>query len=247
MSSTSNGRGGQVRFTTYSHRAVYDPNNPSASCEYESFSRGIREGEPGPASGQGRGKVIISETHRTYSDLAGYERLGLARTPCFVDLSATCQLGEQGQSVTRERFASGEERTSQSFASLDASNASAFDRSWQEHAASRGLDRIQFLKGSSATREQIQQQQRRGRAVQSEEEREIARRGREMFNQHTERIVRQARELGGTARTSRASARQGQTQTGSRGLPAASNAGGQSQDERQAREWARQEAQRFWS
>ena len=69
-----------MRYTSYSHRAVYDPNNPSASCEYESFSRGVRASGEGRRSGRGGRRDLISETHRTYSDSTGYERIGLSRT-----------------------------------------------------------------------------------------------------------------------------------------------------------------------
>ena len=127
---------GRVRYTTYSHRSVYDPNDASACCEYESFSRGIRA--------EGRGgldKVLVSETHRSYQDSTGLQRLGLART-----------LGDQGRSLTRERLASGEERSYHNYSRLEASEAEAFDRTWQEAATTNELDRVRFLKGPSRGR-----------------------------------------------------------------------------------------------
>ena len=215
---------GRVRYTTYSHRSVYDPNDASACCEYESFSRGIRA--------EGRGglhKVLISETHRTYQDSTGLERLGLART-----------LGDQGRSLTRERLASGEERSYHNYSRLEASEAEAFDRTWQEAATTNELDRVRFLKGPSRGRALHQ----RPRGAATEEERAIARRGRQMFDEHTAQLVRRARELGqpGVAHSPQ--------NMGGRGPrhPAGSAIGsGGSRDEREAREWARREAERFWN
>lgn len=221
---TMDGSGGRVRFSSYSHRAVYDPNNPSASCEYESFSRGIRNGGGGREN-----DVIVSETHRTYSDASGYERLGLART-----------LGRQGRSITRERFSSGEERSSQAFSSLDAGRAEDFDERWQQTATSSELDRISFLKGSSTRRQLRDQASTRQPRAPSQEEREIARQGRRVFNQHTERIVRQAREIGSGG--SSTTTRRGQGRQPSAPRRAASN-----QDEAEALRWARQETQNLWN
>lgn len=173
--------------------------------------------------------VIVSETHRTYSDASGYERLGLART-----------LGRQGRSITRERFSSGEERSSQAFSSLDAGRAEDFDERWQQTATSSELDRISFLKGSSTRRQLRDQASTRQPRAPSQEEREIARQGRRVFNQHTERIVRQAREIGSGG--SSTTTRRGQGRQPSAPRRAASN-----QDEAEALRWARQETQNLWN
>ena len=97
-SASSGGSG--VRFSTYSHRSVYDPNKPGGPSysEYESFTRGVREGHSniqqqpntrpqdrifGAPAGSAQ-RPLVSETHRTYSDSSGYERVGLSRTVMFI-------------------------------------------------------------------------------------------------------------------------------------------------------------------
>mmetsp|Transcript_30621 Transcript_30621/g.65581 ORF Transcript_30621/g.65581 Transcript_30621/m.65581 type:complete len:232 (+) Transcript_30621:171-866(+) len=223
------GGGGSIRYTSYSHRAVYDPNNPGANCEYESFSRGIR--------GQGSERSLISETHRTYSDSSGYERVGLART-----------LADKGHSITRERFSNGEERSSQTFRSISASQAADFDGQWQSQALSSRLDRIDFLKGSTL-RQQIQHQQ--SRAAASREERDIARRGRAMFDRHTEQVMREARGYReghgtGAGAGSRPEGRARVIGGRSLGAPPQHNSSRGSEEDPTALRFARQEAERFW-
>lgn len=71
------------------------------------------------------------------------------------------QLNDRGMSITREKFSNGQETSGQTFRALEASEAEAFDNSWQEQALSFQLDRVPFLKGASV-RQQIGNGQRRG-------------------------------------------------------------------------------------
>ena len=267
----SQGQEGQVRFTTYSHRSVYNPNDPNGASfqEYESFSRGIREerglnhhhpstsgerlGRPMQQDmNQRQGRTLVSETHRTYTNSFGYERVGISRT-----------LGEQGRSLMRERWSNGTERTTQKFGgTLQSSQAEAFDNTWQDVAMTHHLDQVPFLKGSSV-RQQIRHNTRNERREgrRHEEEREIARRGRDMFNQHTENIIRQAREqqrqqqrqhqqtsrsLGGqqTRTMYRRSANNNNMTHPSQPTTRAPTA---MRDDEAALHFARREAERFWS
>ena len=224
------GAGGAYSYSRRTTRTVVVPGGaPGGGERRVEFLQTSRGAQP-------PGEELVTETHRSLTDSAtGFRRVGVART-----------VGAKGRSFHAEQDGRGHERRADALLHGGGSGAD-FDREWLASSARARLNDVPILGGGGGPR---------GLAG-SAEERAAARRGRQAFEEQTRRVFEEAERLRPP----------GRRRPGGRGLappppvsPPASlppSRGGRGSagpgtgprpdtNERLARSFASDEAQRFW-
>ena len=220
------GAGGGYSYSRRTTRTVVVPRGaPGGGERRVEFLQTSRGAQP-------PGEELVTETHRSLSDSAtGFRRVGVART-----------VGAKGRSFYAEQDSRGQERRADALLPGGGSGAD-FDREWLASSARARLSDVPILGGGGGA----------STPSRTAEERAAARRGRQAFEEQTRRVFEEAERLRPP----------GRRRQGGRGLappPPASlppSRGGRGSagpgtgprpdtNERLARSFASDEAQRFW-